>query len=103
MALQAYGDRVIVKRKEKDPDEKVGLLYIPSNAQKKSMLAEVVSVGEGAVLSTMFFPGVTHHARPHVSPGDTVLLSEWAGQEYKDGDEVFLVISTSDILAMERK
>lgn len=74
MRIHPILDRVIIK-KEKSEEMTPGGLYIPSNAQKQSIFAIVLAVGEGTFSNT----GV--RIPLEVKVGDHVIVEEWVGQE----------------------
>lgn len=93
MTLRPLYDRVVLKRKEAEHTTQSGL-FIPTNAQEKSNLATVVSVGTGRVSDE----GVVTPLK--VEPGMTVLLGKWAGDLVQiDGTE-YLIVRESDILSV---
>ena len=93
MTVRPLHDRVLVKRKDPEERSRSGL-FIPTAAQEKSHLAEVVAVGTGRVRDD---GGVT---ALKVEQGMTVLLSKWAGDEVKVDGVDHLLVRESDILAI---
>ena len=87
-------DRVLVKRSKALPT-KHGIL-LPDTAQEKPKEGEVVAAG----------PGKTDDEGNTIAMalkvGDRVLFSSYAGTEVKNenGDEVFLIMSENDVLAV---
>ena len=93
MSIRPLYDRVLVRRK--DPETKSrGGLFLPSAAQEKSQLAEVVAVGHGKLNDDGSVTALK------VEPGMTVLLSKWGGDEIEIGGEKQLLIRESDILGV---
>lgn len=92
-ALRPLYDRVILRRKEPETTTKGGLV-LPTNAQEKSNLAEVIAVGTGRLTDS----GETIPLK--VETGMTVLVGKWQGDPVKlDGDDL-LIVRESDILAV---
>jgi chaperonin GroES len=93
MNLKPLYDRVVVKRLAAETTTKGGIV-IPDKHAEKSTQGEVVAVGEGALLDN-------GQLRPlSVKVGDRVLFGQYSGSEVKVGDEKYLVIRESDILAV---
>ena len=85
--LKPLADRVIVKLVEMEEKTKSGLV-LPTSAQQKSEIAEVVAVGPG-----------THDVAMTLNLGDKVICSKYAGTEIKYEGEEYIIIKESDILA----
>ena len=93
MKLQPLGDRVVIRRDESD-EKTAGGLYLPDSAKDKPARGVVVSLGDGRVLDDGTRSPFT------VKEGDRVLFLSYAGEEFKFGDEEFLLMRESDILAV---
>jgi chaperonin GroES len=93
MTIRPLYDRVLLRRKE--PEQKSsGGLFLPTAAQEKSQLAEVVAVGTGRLLDDgSVFP-------LKVEVGMTVLLGKWGGDEVEVDGEKRLLVRESDILGV---
>jgi chaperonin GroES len=86
------GERVIVKPIEQEQTTRGGIV-LPDTAKEKPQEGEVVAVGPGRM-------GDDGQRIPmELSKGDRVVYSKFAGTEYKDGDEEYLILRESDILA----
>jgi len=86
------GERVIVKPTEQDQQTKGGI-YLPDTVKEKPQEGQVVAVGPGRV-------GDDGTRIPmELGKGDKVIYSKFAGTEYKDGDDEYLILRESDILA----
>jgi len=91
MTLKVLGDRVLVKS---DPEESSkGAILLPDSAKEKPQRGTVVAVGEGRRLDN------GEIAPPPVKVGDRVIYSKYGGTEIKDGDEEYLILSSSDLYA----
>lgn len=93
MKLQPLGDRVVVRRDESE-ERTAGGLYLPETAKNKPSRGVVVSVGDGRILDDGTRSKFT------VQEGDRVLFLSYAGEEFKFGDDEFLLMRESDILAI---
>jgi chaperonin GroES len=86
------GERVVVKPIEQESTTKGGI-FLPDTAKEKPQEGEVVAVGPGRVSDD------GSRIAMELSKGDKVIYSKFAGTEYKDGDEEYLILRESDILA----
>jgi chaperonin GroES len=91
--LVPLGDRVVLRRAEAET-KTAGGIVLPDSAADKPQRGDVIAVGEGHVKSTGQKVALT------VKPGDHVIFSSYAGDEFKVGDETFLLLRESDILAV---
>ena len=92
MKIQPLGERVVIKMLESEETTKSGIV-LPGSAKEKPQIAEVIEVGPGG-----FVDG--KEVKMEVKVGDKVLISKYAGTEFKlDGDE-YTILSQSDILAV---
>ncbi len=90
--LIPLGDRVVLKREEAASTTSGGIV-LPDAAQDKPQKGTVISVGDGHTKSDG-----TKLALP-AKEGDRVLFSSYAGEEINRGDEEYLLLRESDILA----
>ncbi len=93
MKLQPLGDRVVVRRDESE-ERTAGGLYLPESAKNKPSRGVVVSVGDGRVLDD------GSRSKFAVQEGDRVLFLSYAGEDFKFGEDEFLLMRESDILAI---
>lgn len=92
MTLKPLFDKVVVKKLE-EKEQSVGGIFLPTAAQEKQEVAEVIAVGNGGVIDGKEVVMV-------VKPSDKVLYSKYAGSQFKiDGQEV-TIVKQSDILAI---
>ena len=92
MTLKPLFEKVVVKKLE-EKEQSVGGIFLPTAAQEKQEVAEVIAVGNGGVIDGKEVVMV-------VKPGDKVLYSKYAGSQFKiDGQEV-TIVKQSDILAI---
>jgi chaperonin GroES len=91
-SFQPLGDRVVVKPIEKEEVTSSGLV-LPDTAKEKPQEGEIIAVGKGRVTDD----GKTINLE--VKVGDIVVYSKYAGTEYKEEGEDYLILRESDILA----
>jgi chaperonin GroES len=93
LKLVPLGDRVVLKRAAAET-KTAGGIVLPDSATDKPQRGEVISVGEGHVKNNGKKVSLT------VKAGDEVIFSSYAGDEFKIGDETYLLMRESDILAV---
>lgn len=86
------GDRVVLKRAEAESTTAGGIV-LPDSAQGKPQQGEVIAVGDGHVNDKGERIALT------VKEGDKVIFSSYAGDEISLGDDDYLLLRESDILA----
>ena len=86
------GERVVIMPIEQDQTTKGGI-FLPDTAKEKPQEGEVVAVGPGRTADD------GSRIPMELSKGDKVIYSKFAGTEYKDGDDEYLILRESDILA----
>ena len=85
-------DRVVIRPIEKDEVTKSGLI-LPDTAKEKPQEGEVMAVGPGRVGDD------GKRIAMEVKAGDKVVYSKYAGTEFKEDDDEYLIVRESDILA----
>ncbi len=90
--LKPLEDRVIIKLLEAQETSKGGIL-LPTSAQEKSSVAEVVAIGPGKLVDGKYVP-------MNVKVGDKVLFSKYAGTEIKYEGVEYSILKQEDILAI---
>lgn len=92
MKIMPLLDRVVVKKLESEETTKSGIV-LPGSAKEKPEVVEVVAVGPGGMVEGK-------EVKMEVKVGDKVLISKYAGTEYKfDGTE-YTILRQNDILAV---
>ena len=92
MTLKPLADRVVIKSLEVEETSKGGII-LTGTAKEKPQMAEVIAVGPGGNVDGK-------EVTTHVSVGDRVIYSKYAGTEVKlDGAE-YIVVRQNDILAV---
>ena len=87
------GDKVVLKRQEAEA-KTAGGIVLPDSAKDKPQKGEVIAIGDGHVRRDGARIPLT------VKEGDRVIFSSYAGDEIKIGDEEYLLLRESDILAV---
>jgi chaperonin GroES len=92
MKIQPLGERVVIKMLESEETTKSGIV-LPGSAKEKPQIAEVIEVGPGGLVDGK-------EVKMTVKAGDRVLISKYAGTEFKLDGEEYTILSQSDILAV---
>lgn len=92
MRLVPLGDRVVLKHSVAEETTKSGII-LTAKTQEKPQEAEVVAVGPGGMIDGK-------EVVMQVKVGDKVIYSKFAGNEVKLGDEEYIIVKQSDILAI---
>lgn len=92
MNIKPLGSRVLLKSIEAEEKTSSGIV-LPGSAKEKPVIAEVISCGPGEVID-----GIKEEV--NVRPGDKVLYSKYAGTEVKIDSQEYLIVKSSDILAV---
>src|SRR5687768_266297 len=91
--IQPLADRVVVKALE-ETEQMRGGLYIPDTAKEKPQQGEIVAVGPGKLTDE------GKRVPPELKTGDRVLYGKYSGTEVTVGDEQYLILRESDVLAV---
>ncbi len=92
MTIKPLGDKVVIKMMETEETTKSGIV-LPGSAKEKPQLAEVIAVGPGAIVEGKVVP-------MEVKVGDKVLMSKYAGTEFKFDGVEYTILKQNDILAV---
>ena len=92
MKLGPLGDRVVLKQFEAEETTKSGII-LTSKTQEKPQEAEVIAVGPGGLVDGK-------EVTMQVKVGDKVIYSKYSGNEVKLGEEEYIIVKQSDILAI---
>ena len=93
VTLQPLGDKVVVEREESQ-EKTAGGIYIPDAAKDKPTRGTIIAVGTGKVLDD------GTRGEMQVKKGDRVLFTSYAPEVIEIGDQEYLLMSESDILAV---
>ena len=92
MKLVPLGDRVVLKQVEAEETTASGIV-LPGQAKEQPQVAVVIAVGPGG-----FEDG--KEVKMEVKVDDKVIYSKYAGNEVKLGNEEYVIVRQSDILAV---
>lgn len=92
MKIKPLFDKVVITAISADDKTKSGIV-LPTAAQEKPQMAEVVAVGPGGLIDGK-------EVTMQVKVGDRVLYSKYAGSEFKVDGKELIIIRQSDILAI---
>ena len=90
--LQPLGDRIVVKAVEQENQTKSGI-FIPDSAKERPQEGSVVAVGPGRVNDD------GSRVAMDCAVGDVVIYSKFAGTEFEEDGEEYLIMKDTDILA----
>lgn len=93
MKIKPLSDNVVVKMTEVEETTKSGIV-LTAAAKEKPQIAEIIEVGPGKVTDD----GKTIPMA--VKPGQKILMSKYAGSEFKLAGTEYIVLKQSDILAV---
>lgn len=91
--LQPLGDRLVAQR-DASEQKTTGGIFLPDTARDKPTRGIVVSVGEGRQTKD------GSRVPLQVKPGDRILFTSYGPEEFKIGDEEYLLLSENDVLAV---
>lgn len=92
MNLKPLADRVIVKPTTKEEVTKGGIV-LPDTAKEKPQEGEIMAVGPGKLGDD------GKRIEMELKKGDKVIFAKYAGTEWKDGQDEYLILREADILA----
>jgi chaperonin GroES len=87
------GDRVVLKPVEREETTKSGIV-LPDTAKEKPQEGIVEAVGTGRLLDNGTKVAVD------LTVGDRVLYAKYAGNEFKQDEIEYLIVSEKDVLAV---
>ena len=90
--IKPLGDRVVVQR-AKAQTSKGGIL-LPDSAQEKPREGQIIAAGPGKLNENGQLEPIS------IAIGDRILFGAYAGTEFKDNDEDYLILSEADILGI---
>ncbi|HSK18526.1 MAG TPA: co-chaperone GroES [Longimicrobiales bacterium] len=91
--IQPLADRVVVKALE-ETEQMRGGLYIPDTAKEKPQQGEIIAVGPGKMTDD------GKRVPNELKAGDRVLYGKYSGTEVTVGEEQYLILRESDVLAV---
>ena len=93
MNIRPLADRVLIRALE-EAEVKRGGIIIPDTAKEKPQEGEVVAVGPGRLNDK------GDRVSPEVNMGDKILFGKYSGTEVTVGNDSYLIMRESDILAV---
>jgi len=93
MNIRPLADRVLVRALE-EQEVKRGGIIIPDTAKEKPQEGEVIAVGPGRLSDK------GERVPIEVKKGDKILFGKYSGSEVNVGNEAYLIMRESDILAV---
>src|ERR1700687_2703713 len=91
--IRPLSDRVLVKPLSRETVTKSGIV-LPDTAKEKPQEGEILAVGPGKVMDNGKRPAL------EVSVGQKVLFAKYAGTEFKQDGEEYLILRESDIMGI---
>ena len=85
-------DRIVILPAEREQTTKGGI-FLPDTVKERPQEGKVIAVGPGRVSDD------GTRIPMELAAGDRVIYSKYAGTEYKDGDDEYLILRDSDVLA----
>lgn len=92
--LIPLGDHVIVRPALKEKATETGIIVPDTAGKERPEQGEIIAVGQGKLLQD------GTRAKMSVSVGQKIIFKKYGPDEVKVGNEEFLVLSESDILAI---
>ena len=93
VSIRPLADRVLVRALEEQEIKRGGII-IPDTAKEKPQEGEVIAVGPGRLNDK------GERLPIEVSKGDRILFGKYSGSEVTVGEESYLIMRESDILAI---
>lgn len=94
MLVKPLYDRVVVRRKDNEAEQKQGVIIIPDSAKEKPAEGEIVSAGKGKRLEDGTLVPLD------VKAGDRVMFGKFSGSDITVGDEDLLILREDEILGV---
>ncbi|MGP1273391.1 MAG: co-chaperone GroES [Phycisphaerales bacterium] len=92
--IKPLHDKIIVERDEPETMTAAGII-LPESGKERPKSGTVIAVGDGALNTD------TGERIPlSIKAGDKILFTSYAGTEVKLGDDEYLIMSESDVLAV---
>lgn len=92
MTLRPLGDRVVIKKTEKEENISKGGLVLPSSAKEEQSIAEVIAVSADIAKD--------EKRADQIKVGDRVIYAKYAGNEFELDGEKVIVVKYTDLLAV---
>ena len=92
MTIKPLFDRVVIKDMESEETTKSGII-LPTAAQEKPQMAEVIAVGPGGKVDGK-------EVEMQLKVGDKVIISKYSGTTVKMDGAEYTIIRQNDVLAI---
>ena len=90
--LQPLSDRIVVKATEQEQVTRSGI-YIPDSAKERPQEGKVIAAGPGRLDDD------GKRVPMEIAVGDTIIYSKFAGTEFEEDGEEYLIMKEADVLA----
>lgn len=87
MKLKPLGDRVVIKKLEKEDTTKSGIV-LPNSAKEEPKIAEVIAIGSKV------------EEKGELKAGDKIIFPKFAGDEVKVDGEEYTILKADQVLAI---
>ena len=94
MQLRPLHDRLIVKPVSKEEVTALGIIIPDTAGEKRPEQGEVIAIGPGKLRDDGSRSALS------VKVGDKIVFKKYAPDEVKIGDETYLVLAESDVMAV---
>lgn len=98
MTLQPIGDNVVLKIKDREREEvrQSGLIVMNQGTEQtlRMEIGEVIAVGEGRTLNNGTVLPLS------IKAGQQVIYNKYAGTQIMSGEDKYLIVKETDILAI---
>ncbi len=94
MQLRPLHDRLIVKAVSKEEVTALGIIIPDTAGEKRPEQGEIVAIGPGKLRDDGSRSALS------VKVGDKIVFKKYAPDEVKMGDETYLVLAESDVMAV---
>ena len=90
--LEPLSDRLVIQVVERDEKTKGGII-LPDTAKERPQEGKVIAVGPGRVTDD------GKRIPMEVKAGDSVVYSKFAGTEFTEDEEEYIILAERDVLA----
>jgi len=94
MKVKPLQDRLVIKPVEEEQKTSSGIIMPDTVSKEKPVRGEVIAVGPGK------FDKEGKRMALDVKVGDEVMYGKYAGTEFKQDDQEFLIVDYNDVLAI---
>lgn len=92
MNLKPIGDRLVLKKQEKEEEKTFSGIVLPSSAKEAPVYAKVIAIGSEVEEDEKM--------KGNIKVGDKVIYSKYSGTEIKLDDTEYILVKYEDILAV---